>query len=324
MKTDPPQSSKPSTPSPRPKGKVFDVMRPGKAAASPTSRPVIVGHKSEAQSAQIAVSGIGERDNLLDPRKKIDLAPSDGGAAESHRADPQQPELRQSAAAKPAGIATVAALTPANKPGTQSPPAIESLPETSIDQAVVAVDSETQAASGGMTPAEGAAEPVSSFASSEPAEPDHQLTDMSVAAAGLAGSGLAAQSPALASPTQSSPVPASSGLQSAQPSAAQPAQPPLPNALPASGSGRPTSPQPVSHVKPLTAEELAAATAEVADMRLPGEAPIIETHPSSGSHLLRNIVLAAILLLLTICVADLLLDAQVITLNIPHTHFFGM
>jgi hypothetical protein len=60
----------------KPGGKVFDVRRPGKAPASPTSRPVIMGHKPEAQEAQTAVSGIGEARPLL-TKRKIEIVPSD-------------------------------------------------------------------------------------------------------------------------------------------------------------------------------------------------------------------------------------------------------
>lgn len=50
----------PASHPPRPKGRVFDVMAPGKAPAHPASRPVLIGHKRSAQSAQTKVSGIGE------------------------------------------------------------------------------------------------------------------------------------------------------------------------------------------------------------------------------------------------------------------------
>ncbi len=69
---------------PAPNGKVFDVSRPGKAPASPASKPVILGHKPEAQQAQTSVSGIGEAKPII-ARRKIqimpsgDLKPADGG-----------------------------------------------------------------------------------------------------------------------------------------------------------------------------------------------------------------------------------------------------
>ncbi len=69
----------------KPNGRVFDVRRPGKAPASPSSRPVILGHKPEAQEAQTAVSGIGEAQPLL-TRRKIQIVP--GGDAAASASDP--------------------------------------------------------------------------------------------------------------------------------------------------------------------------------------------------------------------------------------------
>ncbi len=74
MKTDQPT---PQPQRPTNNRKVFDVRRPGKAPASPTSRPIIVGHQAQAARTQISVSGIGERglgEQLLDSHKKIELA----------------------------------------------------------------------------------------------------------------------------------------------------------------------------------------------------------------------------------------------------------
>lgn len=65
----------------RPRGRVFDVMRPGKAPASPTSRPVIAGHKSSAQATQVHVSGIGANGggaSMFDSHKKVEIQPVDG------------------------------------------------------------------------------------------------------------------------------------------------------------------------------------------------------------------------------------------------------
>jgi hypothetical protein len=58
----------------KPNGKVFDVSRPGKAAASPTSKPVILGHNPDVQTVQASVSGIGEARPLLSKRK-IEITP---------------------------------------------------------------------------------------------------------------------------------------------------------------------------------------------------------------------------------------------------------
>lgn len=61
-------------------GKVFDVRRPGKAPASATSRPVIVGHKPEVQDSVVGVSGVGDspRQPLLNPKRRaIGVRPID-------------------------------------------------------------------------------------------------------------------------------------------------------------------------------------------------------------------------------------------------------
>ncbi len=73
MKPDKEKQPKTATPK-KPNGKVFDVSRPGKTAASPTSKPVILGHKPEAQQAQASVSGIGDARPLLN-RRKIEISP---------------------------------------------------------------------------------------------------------------------------------------------------------------------------------------------------------------------------------------------------------
>jgi hypothetical protein len=62
-------------------GKVFDVRKPGKAPASPTSRPIIASHKPMIQETQAAVSGVGE--STLMPKRKIEIKPLEGdGQAE--------------------------------------------------------------------------------------------------------------------------------------------------------------------------------------------------------------------------------------------------
>lgn len=74
MKTD--GKSKSSRPAPKQTSvKVFDVRRPGKAPASPSSRPVVIGHKPEVQETQAAVSGIGDA-NLGLARRKIQILPT--------------------------------------------------------------------------------------------------------------------------------------------------------------------------------------------------------------------------------------------------------
>ena len=113
-------AAKPSpgpAPSPGPRGRVFDVMRPGKAPASPTSRPVIAGHRPAAQAAQVRVSGIGAsgtEPSLLDSHKKVDVKPSVSADAASPHDMPPVPPAPHAASTVP---------TPKAEPATPAPAA---------------------------------------------------------------------------------------------------------------------------------------------------------------------------------------------------------
>ncbi len=121
-----------STPQP---SKVFDVRRPGKAMASPTSRPVIMGHKPQAQSTQIAVSGIGEAEEqpaLLTKEKKIEpvAAPVQSVEPMAQEASPASilPETPEAVPApEPAAPAEE---VPAAAQAEETPPVVEQ-PEAS-------------------------------------------------------------------------------------------------------------------------------------------------------------------------------------------------
>ena len=90
--TSAPKAESPKKAAPAPAGRVFDVSRPGKAAASPTSRPVILGHKPEAQNSQLTVSGIGEATSPLPAKRKmIQIVPSgDSATPAEEQGDPEQ------------------------------------------------------------------------------------------------------------------------------------------------------------------------------------------------------------------------------------------
>jgi hypothetical protein len=64
-----------------PQRKVFDVMRPGRAPANSTSKPVIVGHKPMVQDPSVTMNGVGDSRALLDSRKKIAITAHDAPAA---------------------------------------------------------------------------------------------------------------------------------------------------------------------------------------------------------------------------------------------------
>lgn len=105
MKSEPKSDDKPAA---RPSGKVFDVQRPGKAPAAPTSRPGIVGHKPTAQKAQASVSGVGDSRPLLSHRRKIELLPA--GPAEPTQTDEKTDE-------KPEKILVIPSTEPHVTPG---------------------------------------------------------------------------------------------------------------------------------------------------------------------------------------------------------------
>lgn len=72
MKSKPAKKTAKTAPQDAPK-KVFDVSRPGKTPVSPTSRPVIVGHKPQVKDPMMS-----DRDErpLLDSNKKVTIQPS--------------------------------------------------------------------------------------------------------------------------------------------------------------------------------------------------------------------------------------------------------
>jgi hypothetical protein len=77
--------------------KVFDVMRPGRAPASPSSRPVVMGHKAQAEASQVSVSGIGEATprSLMDSHKKASIS---SGVASGN---PGSPDMESSSGDTP-------------------------------------------------------------------------------------------------------------------------------------------------------------------------------------------------------------------------------
>lgn len=95
-----PAAKPPVKPAP-PKGRVFDVMRPGKAPASPTSRPVITGHKPAVQESLTGVGGIGDARPLLNPRQKVAVAPTEPEAAEPSKTAAAEPPVAPTKGAAP-------------------------------------------------------------------------------------------------------------------------------------------------------------------------------------------------------------------------------
>jgi len=92
---------KPST-AKKPAGKVFDISRPGKSMATPTSRPIITNNQVDAQNSQTSVSGVGDNRPLLSRRKLQILPLTDGEKAEAAQAPSETPAKEAPPSEKPA------------------------------------------------------------------------------------------------------------------------------------------------------------------------------------------------------------------------------
>ncbi|HSX35726.1 MAG TPA: hypothetical protein VLH84_02220 [Patescibacteria group bacterium] len=334
MKTDQPEESKatkitvtgakapavkPSRPAPRPAGgRVMDVMRPGKAAASPTSRPIIVGHKPAAQSVQAAVSGVGERDReeVLESHKKlvVKAAPEPKEVIAPKETAPEPtPEPEQHEEPEPA-------TAPAEEPKDAVPADAEAEVDPTID-----VEPDEPAEPEPVEPPVPALTPEPDPAVQKLANP--KIPRPETPAAEPEPEADAPPDPAKAefnkdkldelAATAPEPTPASVP--------AEPAKEPPAADVAATHAAEPLIPQaPPANVKPLTPAELAAASAEVADMHIPHDGTIVVDPISLKHHALRTLVLVILIIALALVVLDILLDAAVITINsAPHTHFFG-
>jgi hypothetical protein len=141
MKPDTSDAKRPPTPR-----KVFDVMRPGKALASPTSRPVIAGHK--VLDSTSGVGGVGEGSRSLSRHKKIELTPSPEAPAkdEETKETPEKttpapepskpapaPETAKPAGATPVPVVTASVPEAPEKKEDRQPPAPAPAPEPADD-----------------------------------------------------------------------------------------------------------------------------------------------------------------------------------------------
>ena len=245
--TDKAKLDKPTFKSP----KVFDVRRPGKAPASPTSRPVIVGHKPQAQSTQIAVSGIGEASPpLLAKEKKID------------------PIVQVPAAESMAEPIAQEATSPTT-PAIPDPKEVEALATAALattTEAPAAPDESPQQAEVETEPSPSPAEDTSAVSAPEEKPPAIEIP----------------ADPAVAPDKDATP---------------------LSGAIPAATEE--IEPEPV--IEPLF-----------------DKSGIVVSHHGThaGGSTTKILLLLLLVLLLAAAIADLLLDAGILTLNgIPHTNF---
>lgn len=120
--------------------KVFDVVPPGKAPASPNSRSVIVGHKPQVHDDQFVLSehwasDPKEKKPLMDGHKKVKLMPSGEDRGPQHQAEEASPKDE---AVKDSAAKLVVNTVPAKEPPESTPVASEATPEKSESKPVEA------------------------------------------------------------------------------------------------------------------------------------------------------------------------------------------
>lgn len=280
-----PKKKKTTTSTSNTPAKVFDVARPGKSAASATSRPVIVGHKPQVKDPMMSDH---EQDrSLMDGKKKVSVAPAAG------QDDMSAPEL---AAAKPDEL------------DEKTPP--EEVASVILGDTVVVDAPRTdvkvqEQATAPELPQQGESTPVQDAAASAPEAPEPQpapIIEESSQMPEPARQVDAEQTPALprnTPPAQgASQLPGTTGIIYEELPTAQGPKTPLDSAeeplpvLPEEQAQSPKVQVVVSHHKPR----------------------------KSGAAVFGWLVFVV---LLAVVVLDILLDAGIITLEgVPHTHFF--
>jgi len=237
--------------------KVFDVARPGRVAASATSRPVIVGHKPQIKDPMMS-SNQGDPRTLMDGRQKVVLeAPEQAAISTPEAVTPTAPEVSSMILGD--SVQVEAPEVPTEKPSELEEPA--PAPITTPEPAV-----ESNPTS--MPAPQATTQPQPEKQSNEPGQ--GAQTDQLSGSTGI----IYDESPI----EQRTQMPDNSNAE------------PLP-VLPEEKTEAPKVQVVVSHHKP---------------------------HPSGGAV----VGWAIFMLLLTAVVLDILLDAGIITLSVPHTHFF--
>lgn len=133
--------------------KVFDVMRPGKAPASPTSRPVITTQKSVpddqfTSGRKVLAGDPDEKHELMDGKKRIAIKPADSPAGEiassktvskktEKVADEAKQDEHQAFSAPVLDKATLSALTEEAKGAPVAKADVASKPSSDIDAKVL-------------------------------------------------------------------------------------------------------------------------------------------------------------------------------------------
>ena len=305
--------------------KVFDVMRPGKAAASPTSRPVVVGQKAQAKRTQAAVSGIGDSVQAV-------VAIKPAGAA-SVELDEQDHAAQVAAAASASVAADVTERTDVeDRPAGAPPVAIALNPPVAVattvapltPEAVANLDGEKPPAASDTPapPEEPASEPVVQSETSEPASAPPPPPDLvpDASAPPEAGRNLshgktimplsAAQQDQTSAQPETPSAPTSDDQQAdSEPSAPVPAE---------------TQPEaPKDAPKPAEKKTDAAKGPSVPELHPQDIQDIVVSHHAT-SVWWHSLILIILVLVLAVIALDILLDAELVDVpfNVPYTDFF--
>lgn len=300
----------------KPVGVVFDVRRPGKAPAPPTSRPIITGHKPEAQAAQTAISGVGETSPIL-TRRKLQILPTGDLSVEpnpaGNEAVPAEQAAEQTAAPRDVperdkeALAT-AAMDAVTGPPDLSEPAEKPEAESGAEKEdrsmlftkpkiVIAPPSEEQA------PDEAEPEPKEPAPEEEPAHAEEDTA------------GTDSETTAETSEEKSDAATEQPAEGEEQPEPAEPAEAAVPTAeaqdTAAEGEGEEQKEEqeqkPEPHIEPLFDEH--------------GAMVPHRSHHRRG-HGLKVFALVLVILILAAAILDILLDLEVLNLEgIPHTDF---
>jgi hypothetical protein len=129
------------------KGKVFDVMRPGKAMSNPTSRPVISSHNPAVQNTLSGMTGIGDAKPLLDPKRRS-IAPME--TTDEPGSAPDVPAPEQATEVVAAALVAKEPATPAPEPAKADPSPVTA-PDVA-DQLLGAADTPTEPAAPASVP----------------------------------------------------------------------------------------------------------------------------------------------------------------------------
>jgi hypothetical protein len=274
--------------------KVFDVSRPGRMAASATSRPVIVGHKPQVKDPMVAES---EERKLMDSKSKVNLQPTGAPAVpqdEKPVETPTTPQLDTAVEHTPHkdadfptdGLASVAtsSVIDAPAPSGEAPkPAEESDEAPKVERA---------------EPALPAADLHDDTQGNDGADGHHSPTEAEDATAEVV--------------TQSNVTPEVDQKPVAEPKPASPADGTATTGVVFDEAPAEVASRPAVHSEPLPVLPEESAPKE-----------IIVTHhaPRSGKGGVIAVIIA--LVLLAVFVFDILLDAGIIVMqSIPHTNFF--